>query len=172
MVRIDRELACDAWTLSHGTLENETAASCGHTLLKIVASMHRQTPHALPVVSMAAGKRHLDLRVREIRAFRPLAPWRGMLALAAMSALIAAFTVKGTAAGLDADPVVSNPPPAPAFPPPAPAVSDSSLPVVPAPHGTDPSMPPPQVEIETKFRQVGSAPGTLRRKKAVTILHL
>ena len=69
LARTDRELACDAWVLSRGKLQAETVASYGHTLLKVVEGVWRGTSRALPVVSMATGKRELDLRVREIRAF-------------------------------------------------------------------------------------------------------
>ena len=146
--RTDRELACDAWVLSRGALENETVASYGHTLLKVVASMYRQTPRALPVVSMAVGKRHLDLRVRQIRTFRPVAPWRGVIALAATLALVATLTVRGAAAGSDTEPVLSTPPEVA----PSPSRGGSSpAPTLPTPSISDLGARPRQVEIASKF---------------------
>ena len=122
LARTDRELACDAWVLSRDAMKAEPVSSYGHTLLKVVEGVYRATPRALPVVPMAAGKRHLGLRVHEIRAFRPVAPWRGVAALAAMMLFVVTFTLKG----------VTAPPatPAPASPPPSSLASVSSTPVV------------------------------------------
>lgn len=168
LARTDRELACDAWVLSHGTIDSEGIASYGHTLLKVVEGMCRMTPRALPVVSMAAGIRHLALRVREIRAFQPVPPWRGAFALAATTALVAACTLGSAVAGPDTGAVSSTPPPsasAPSSSPPAPA---GSPPASPAPllHAPAPWVPPIQVEIESKFIEVAKSDALQLEKSA------
>lgn len=100
LARTERELACDAWVLVRSNGEREAfAAEYGGTLIKVVtrlgvAAARRPWP---ATVAMAAGKRNLAVRVREIGAFRPVSLWRGRIALGAATALVAAFTVSRAA---------------------------------------------------------------------------
>lgn len=154
--RLDRELACDAWVLSQEAMKAEPAVSYGHTLLKVVEGMCGRPPRALPLVSMAAGKRHLGLRVHEIRAFRQVPRWRGAVALAAILTLVAAFTVRNARAASERDPASPQPPLAPSSPPPPPSTPAAVSPVTaaPPPPAPGPAARPMQVEIESKFVEV------------------
>ncbi len=168
--RTDRELACDAWVLSRDTIETEPAMSYGHTLLKVVEGMSHGTPRSLPMMSMAAGKGHLDLRVRELCIFRPVAPWRGMAALVATTALVVVGTLGNVAAkspaGADA---ATNPATAssPAASPTAPVSSSSASSPAPSPNAVSSfSMQPRQIEIESKFIEVAKS-SALEMQKSV-----
>ncbi len=169
VARTDRELACDAWVLSHRTTQAESIATYGHTLLKVVQGMSHGVSRALPAVSMAAGKRHLGLRVREIRAFRPVAPWRGVAALATMMALVATSTFRGEAAEPGTNAVDPTPPTAPSSPAPSPSVP-AAIPPAPAapavPAVPDPSLWPAQVTIESKFIEMTKS-GVLELEKSL-----
>ena len=99
--RAERELACDAWVLARGSAEEgeDFPAAYGRTLIRIVARLRVPAawPPPLPVVPMAAGKGNLSLRVREISTFRPLPPWRGIVAWL-FATVVAAALVTGRAA--------------------------------------------------------------------------
>ena len=168
VARTDRELACDAWVLAHDAAKAEAAASYGHTLLKVVEGTCRSVSRALPAVSMAAGKRHLGLRVREIRAFRPVAPWRGAVALAAPVVLVAAFTLKGAVAVSDTDAASPTPQTAPSSPSPSPAspASVSPAPAASVPLGPASSARPVQVEVESKFIEITKSASLKLEKSA------
>lgn len=163
--RADRELACDAWVLARGgAAQRETfAAEYGGTLIKVVGqacagTSWRPSP---ATVAMAAGKRNLTLRVREISAFRSVSAFRGRLALAVAAAAVAGFTVSRAAqtpeTPVPASGQTSGPVPAVSSPSPAP------VPVVAAtPPGSTEH--PPQIEIEVKLIEFSR--DTLARLKA------
>ena len=120
--RTDRELACDTWVLARGGMDEagggDFRVGYGHTLIRVAAetfggtsSVYRPT---LGAVTMAAGKRQLALRVREIGAFRVCSPWRGMVAGGITAGIVVAVITVGRAV------------PPPGQPAPSPAVRASS----------------------------------------------
>ena len=138
--RADRELACDAWVLARGSTEGweDFPVAYGRTLIRIVARLRAPAawPPPLPVVPMASGKGNLSLRVREISTFRPLPPWRGIVALL-LAAVVAAALVTGRAA----EPLPGAPEPGGG---PTPAPSPATSPTAdPRPFNAEPEEVPP-----------------------------
>ena len=158
LARTDRELACDAWVLARVLPTSDSAdnpSAYGHTLLKIVERL--RTPalrHGPALVSMAAGRRSLGLRVREIGTFRPVPPWRGGVALAGTLVSIVVLTVRGAPAVSPSPISAAVASPVPLLPPASSApsaVGASPVPNASPKLAADLSSVPPQVMVNSKL---------------------
>lgn len=161
VARTDRELACDAWVLSHDAMKAEPSDSYGHTLLNVAQGLCPGISRTLPVVSMASGKRHLGLRVHQIHAFRPVAPWRGAVALAVTTVCVAVGTLGKAvaepsvrAAAVTGPAAASAPGASPTAPAgDSPASSPASTPPVASGSRTQPR----QIEVASRFVEVAKS---------------
>ncbi len=176
--RAERELACDAWVLAQGgATQRETfAAEYGGTLIKVVGQIGAETSwhHSPAAVAMAAGKRNLTLRVREIGAFRPVSVIRGRMALVVAAVAMAGFTVSRAAqtpeiAGPRSGGQATNPVQ------PIGSLPSSFPPAIPSPSPADHSEYPPQIEITVKimaFSKAALAQLKAQRKESPAVMAL
>jgi beta-lactamase regulating signal transducer with metallopeptidase domain len=103
--RLDREMACDAWVLTHDN-PNATPAY-GATLLKTAQLLRLPryksagctVPGPSTTVAMASSHRTLHARIIGISAFRPTRAWPGLLGIASMIGILALLTTSRTTAG-------------------------------------------------------------------------
>ncbi len=161
LARTDRELACDAWVLAQGgeNSEREFPAAYGHTLIKIVGQMRGSTPwqRSPAAVAMAAGKRHLTLRVREIGAFCPVSAWRGWTVLGLAAMIMATFTVSRAAQTVESPATTPGQVPGPDHSAPALETAATPVPATPPPSPADYPKKEQQIEVATKWIEFSDA---------------
>ncbi|MHA3772514.1 M56 family metallopeptidase [Verrucomicrobiota bacterium sgz303538] len=88
--RFDREMACDEWVLERA--DENGAEQYGSTLLRIVQMLRTPARISPVVVAMAANRKTLGMRIRQIGAFEPSSAWRGVAGVCVMLVAIAAVT--------------------------------------------------------------------------------
>lgn len=114
--RLDREMACDAWVLSH--IGADDCAGYGSALLRTAMLLSGALHAPAATVAMVSGRKNIEARIIGIGAFRPARSWPGLLGVTLMIAALAMGTTsRRISAQTSTQPAVSAAPAASPGPP-------------------------------------------------------
>jgi beta-lactamase regulating signal transducer with metallopeptidase domain len=118
--RLDREMACDAWVLSHNGADD--CAGYGSALLRTAVLFSGALHAPAATVAMVSGRKNLEARIIGIGAFRPARSWPGLLGVTLMIAALAVATTSRRISAQTSTPPAVSPAPTPAASPGPPAL--------------------------------------------------